>query len=58
MMLNKKVCIMKNKIEAEYNSIDENMAEIQKRLTQIASSTELIRYLKYLKSNFKDESIF
>ena len=45
---------LENKIEAEYEAIDENMGEIQKRLTQIASSIELIRYLKYLKTKFTD----
>ena len=43
---------LNNKIEVEYEAIDENIAEIQRRLTQISSSIELIRYLNYLTNSF------
>ena len=41
-----------NKIESEYDAIDENMAEIQRLLSQINSSVELIRYLNYLDNTY------
>jgi len=46
---------LENKIETEYEAIDENILEIQKRLSEINSSIELIRYLNYLKSKMIEE---
>ena len=42
-----------NKIETEYEAIEENFAEIQKRLIQISSSIELIRYLNYFEKTIE-----
>jgi len=44
-----------NKIETEYEAIEENFTEIQKRLTQISSSIELIRYLHYFKETIEKD---
>lgn len=43
-----------NKIDAEYEAIEENILEIQQRLTQISSSIDLIRYLDYLENTFDE----
>ena len=44
-----------NKIETEYEAIEENFTEIQKRLTQISSSIELIRYLNYFEKTVEKD---
>jgi len=44
-----------NKIETEYEAIEENFTEIQKRLTQISSSIELIRYLNYFEKTIEKD---
>lgn len=46
---------IENKIETEYEAIEENIAEIQKKLTQISSSIELIRYLNYFENNIEKD---
>ena len=44
---------LNNKIETEYNAIEENITEIQRCLTQISSSVELIRYLNYFENEIE-----
>ena len=52
-MINFKI---ESKIETEYDAIYENIAGILKKINEINSSIELIRYLNYLKNKLKEEN--
>lgn len=43
-----------NRIKAEYESIEENFAEIQRLINQITSSVDLIRYLNYFEKTIEE----